>query len=447
MMHKKEPFFLLAGDVFFLFLSLWIALSLRYGELATLSIYREHLIPFSLLFVVWIIVFFIAGLYGKHTLILKSRLPSIIFNAQIANTVIAVLFFYFIPFLVITPKTILFIYLVTFFLLTLGWRIYGYRLFAKKHKQRALLVGSGREMDELYTEVNNNTRYDLVFVARLDARDMPADLLEKEIANHLAQNDISIVAIDLDHEKVSPILPTLYSFLLSNVRFVGMHRLYEEIFDRIPLSIIKHSWFLQNISTTPKIVYDMVKRTMDIVVSLVFGIPSLVVYPFVALAIKLDDGGALFSSQTRVGQNNKPIKIFKFRTMTVANDKGEWGKQQNKVTRVGYFLRKSRIDELPQIWNVLVGDISLIGPRPEFPVPVQMYSEQIPYYSVRHILKPGLSGWAQIYHERHPHHGLDAEETKNKLSYDLYYIKNRSVLLDVKIALQTLKILIMFAGR
>lgn len=191
----------------------------------------------------------------------------------------------------------------------------------------------------------------------------------------------------------------------------------------------------------------MVKRTMDIVVSLVFGIPSLVVYPFVALAIKLDDGGALFSSQTRVGQNNKPIKIFKFRTMTVANDKGEWGKQQNKVTRVGYFLRKSRIDELPQIWNVLVGDISLIGPRPEFPVPVQMYSEQIPYYSVRHILKPGLSGWAQIYHERHPHHGLDAEETKNKLSYDLYYIKNRSVLLDVKIALQTLKILIMFAGR
>lgn len=447
MTHKKEPFFLLAGDIFFLFLSLWVALSLRYLEFVSYATYTEHLVPFSILFVVWITVFFIAGLYEKHTLLLKSRLPLIILNAQIANTLVAVLFFYFIPFFVITPKTILFIYLITFFALTLVWRIYGSNLFGKRNKQKALLVGSGKEMDELFNEINNNTRYDLMFVERLDLERTSSETLEREITSLLSKKEIHIVAIDLHNDKVDPVLPILYSYLFSNVRYVDMHKLYEEIFDKIPLSIIRHSWFLQNISTTPKFVYDIFKRFMDIVVSLIIGLPSLIVYPFVWLAIKIDDGGSLYSYQTRVGQNNRPIKIIKFRTMTVANDEGKWGKQVNKVIRIGHFLRKSRIDELPQIWNVLLGDISLIGPRPEFPEPVKAYSEQIPYYNVRHILKPGLSGWAQIYHDRHPHHGLDAEETKNKLSYDLYYVKNRSVLLDLKIALKTIKILMMFAGK
>jgi len=148
-----------------------------------------------------------------------------------------------------------------------------------------------------------------------------------------------------------------------------------------------------------------------------------------------------------VGQNNHLIRIMKFRTMTNANDGAKWGGGNvNKVTRIGSFLRKSRIDELPQLWNVLKGDISLIGPRPEFPDPVRHYEKEIPYYAVRHIIKPGLSGWAQIYGE-HPHHGVDVDVTKNKLSYDLYYIKNRSFLLDLKIALKTLKTLILFVGK
>jgi lipopolysaccharide/colanic/teichoic acid biosynthesis glycosyltransferase len=99
------------------------------------------------------------------------------------------------------------------------------------------------------------------------------------------------------------------------------------------------------------------------------------------------------------------------------------------------------------LWNVVRGDISLIGPRPEFPEPVALYIKEIPYYNLRHIVKPGLSGWAQIYHERHPHHGIDTTETGNKLSYDLYYIKNRSFLLDLKIALRTMKVLLSFAGK
>jgi lipopolysaccharide/colanic/teichoic acid biosynthesis glycosyltransferase len=120
---------------------------------------------------------------------------------------------------------------------------------------------------------------------------------------------------------------------------------------------------------------------------------------------------------------------------------------ENKLTRVGPFLRNTRIDELPQIWSVIKGDLSFIGPRPELPSGVQLYEKEIPYYSVRHLIKPGLSGWAQILQENHPHHGFGVEETKEKLAYDLYYIKNRSAILDLKIALKTIKTLVRVVGK
>jgi lipopolysaccharide/colanic/teichoic acid biosynthesis glycosyltransferase len=121
--------------------------------------------------------------------------------------------------------------------------------------------------------------------------------------------------------------------------------------------------------------------------------------------------------------------------------------REMEITRIGAFLRTSRIDELPQLWNILKGDLSLIGPRPEIGELVKEYTAHIPYYNIRHLIKPGLSGWAQIFHENHPHHALDVEETREKLSYDLYYIKNRSFLLDVIITLKTIRILLSRTGR
>jgi len=129
------------------------------------------------------------------------------------------------------------------------------------------------------------------------------------------------------------------------------------------------------------------------------------------------------------------------------NDDGDWKEKGtvNKVTKVGAFLRTTRLDEFPQLWNVLKGDISLIGPRPEFPGPVEHYTKEIPYYNIRHLIKPGLSGWAQIY-GAHPHHSTDVSKTKEKLSYDLFYIKSRSFWLDIKIALKTIKALLSRSG-
>jgi len=241
-------------------------------------------------------------------------------------------------------------------------------------------------------------------------------------------------------------MPYLYNLLFSRVRFLNMYKVYEELFRRIPVSLIDYTWFLEHVSFSPRIVYDIFKRVMDIVIGFTLGVFSLALYPFVYLAIKLDDGGKVFLLQRRVGKNNQIIKLLKFRTMDF-DDEGKWETGAvNNVTRVGEFLRKTRIDELPQLWNVLEGTLSLIGPRPEFPEPVRRYAREIPYYNIRYVIKPGLSGWAQILHEKHPHHKTDIEETAVKLSYDLYYIKNRSIMLDLEIALKTIKTLLSRRG-
>jgi exopolysaccharide biosynthesis polyprenyl glycosylphosphotransferase len=444
--NRFEKWLLFTGDVLAFFAALWLMLLVRYGKFPDSELFALHLSPFSLLFVVWLLVFFIAGLYQKHTVILKSRLPSLLLNTLIVNTILAVAFFYFIPYFVITPKTNLFIYLILSFFLILGWRIYGFPLLGSRRKQNALLIGSGSEMRELRNEVNQNSRYSIRFVSSVDLDRIDTLDFQEEVLKTVYAEGIQIVAIDLHSEKVLPVLPHLYNLIFSKIRFIDMYKVYEDIFDRVPLSLLQYNWFLENISLAPKFTYDFLKRLMDMVLSLVLLVLSLPFYPVVWFALLFDEGRGWFSVQERLGKSNRPVKLYKFRTMTIANDEGKWGQQENKVTRVGGFLRRTRIDELPQLWNVLRGDISLIGPRPEFAEAVKQYEQAIPYYNVRRLIKPGLSGWAQIHHELHPHHGVDVQETKTKLSYDLYYIKNRSFLIDVQIALHTIRELVSRKG-
>jgi lipopolysaccharide/colanic/teichoic acid biosynthesis glycosyltransferase len=227
---------------------------------------------------------------------------------------------------------------------------------------------------------------------------------------------------------------------------VDLRDLYEEVFDRVPLSLLRYEWVLGNLGSSR--LYDALKRGIDIVAAAVLGLVSLIFYPFVILAIKLDDGGPIFVTLPRIGRLQAEIDIVKFRSMS-GNDAGSYGssgKSELVVTRVGKWIRKFRIDELPQLWNILKGDLSFVGPRPETPTLVASYNARIPYYNARHLITPGLTGWAQIRHDRHPHHGLAIEETKEKLSYDLYYLKRRSLALDVYIMLQTARIIFTAKG-
>lgn len=448
LLSRKEPLILLLGDIFFFLVALWLTLLLRNVEPPSAELFATHLVPFGMLFAMWVVVFYIAGLYEKHTVILKSKLPNILGTAQLINSALAVIFFYLVPFFGITPKVILFIYLFVSSALILFWRTHGYLALGNRRANNAILIGAGEEMKELLNEVNSNPIYNLRFVSSIDLNRADGSGFWDEIVSRVYSEDVSVIAIDLAHENVEPVLPHLYNLIFSKVDFIDMHKVYEDIFDRVPLSLLRYNWFLENVSAAPRTAYDSLKRVMDVAISLPLFLLSLLIYPLVWFSIKLEGGGPIFITQERVGQGGKNINIKKFRSMQ-RNDLnlGSASHSENKVTCVGKFLRNTRIDELPQLWNVLKGDLSLIGPRPELPAGVAHYIEEIPYYNVRHIIKPGLSGWAQIYRDTHSHHALDTRETKSKLSYDLYYIKNRSFLLDLKIALRTLKTLVSLAGR
>ena len=436
-LYRRGLLILLLGDLFFFLVSLWLALFLRNLGAPSMEQFQLHLVPFGLLFVVWVLVFYIAGLYEKHTTILRSSLSRILVSTQLVNSGIAVVFFYFVPLFGLTPKTILFIYLFVSLALILLWRVQGYFLISRGRPNNAVLIGSGDEMKDLLEEVNSNPIYNLKFVSSVDLNRADEKGFWDEVSSDIYSENVSIVAIDLANKNVEPVLPHLYNLIFSKINFIDMHKIYEDIFDKVPLSLLKYNWFLENISTHPRIGYDFLKRFMDIFISLPLFVISLIFYPLVWLAIKLDDGGPIFISQERIGQGGRMIHLSKFRSMERNDaDLRSVSHAENKVTRVGKILRDTRIDELPQLWAVLKGDLSLIGPRPELPSGVEHYRKEIPYYNVRHLIKPGLSGWAQIYHDGHPHHEVDIKETANKLSYDLYYIKNRSFLLDIKIALQ-----------
>ncbi len=443
--RRKEILALFVGDFVVFFISLYFTLTLRFNELPSGTTLSTHLAPFSVLFVSWVLISFISGLYEKHTLNLKKKLPKILTQVQVVNAIVSIAFFYFIPYFNITPKVILFIYLVVSLIIMVAWRMAIAETLGQRRRVKALLLArKSADVSDLHNEINNNPRYGTHFVEWID---LSTKIDSEEIMNHVRAHKITLVVADFSDQSVNELMPTLYKLIFSGVEFEDIQSLYEEVFDRVPLSLVSDTWFLQNVSSTPKTAFDAIKRLTDIVAAAIVGVISLVFYPFIYIAIKLDDRGQLFITQERIGKNNKIIKIVKFRTMT-SNDNGKYeaGGTKLKVTRVGAFLRQMRLDELPQLWNVFVGHVSLVGPRPELPAIAKTYEEAIPYYNVRHIVKPGLSGWAQIYGE-HAHHGIGVSETANKLSYDLYYIKNRSVFLDIKIGLQTLKILFSFVGR
>lgn len=445
--HKQQSFVLLVGDLVFLVLSLWLALFIRFGIVPATDVFIEHLIPFSFLFASSIFSFFVAGLYEKQVVKVRRKIPELLFSSVIANAIVGISLFYFISFFEVTPKLVLFLYIGISFLLLFIWRTISVGIFIKKKKYTALMLGSGASVDELVEEVNGSGRYPFVFLHTTSGGVTKKYNTPEDVVGIITKEKISLVVIDSTDESLSLVLTKLHELLLLKIPFLEVRELYERIFDRVPLPLIKDDWLLEHVSLYPHALYDGAKRAMDILIALPLFLLSLPFYPLVWLAGLFEGSGKLFSVQERVGQFGKTIQMVKFRTM-LFDDNGVWnGEKKNEVTKVGRILRKTRLDEIPQFINILKGELSLIGPRPEFPKAVSEYAKQIPYYNMRHMIKPGLSGWAQIYHENHPHHGMDIKETGNKLSYDIFYIKNRSIMLDVVIAAKTIKTLLSRQGK
>lgn len=228
-----------------------------------------------------------------------------------------------------------------------------------------------------------------------------------------------------------------------------MPLLYERLTGRVPVEHIGSQWYValpfeQHAAST---LYRVLKRLGDLVAGLVFGALYLVVLPFVALAIKLDDGGPIFYSQERAGHHGRVVRVRKFRSMVPdAEQHGQarWAQKNDaRVTRVGKILRKTRLDELPQLLNVLLGEMSMVGPRPERPQFVNKLQHTIPFYRTRLAAKPGLTGWAQINYG----YGSTDEDALIKLQYDLYYIKHMSPWLDLLILLRTVSVVLGMKGQ
>ncbi len=431
---------MIIGDLVTFLFSLILTLTIRYGEIPTRHLLAIHIPSFLILFVLFILINFSAGLYDKQAVLIRGRINGLLLKSQLMNVFVGIIFFYLAP-VSISPKANLFIYFIISTLLLFIWRIAMYPVVSISRRQDAIIVGDGQDVQDIVDEVNNNTGYGLVFREHIIPTDKVSNVVS-DIADAVKENNASIIVANFYDPRVEAAMPFLYSLIFSGAKIIDANKMYEGIFDRIPMSMVGDRWLIENSSTAlgNRYVYDTLKRVMDVVIASVVGIVSLIIYPFVYLAITLDDKGQLFIAQERIGKNGKPIKMLKFRSMT-SNDSGvyENGKTKQEITKVGRFIRMTRIDELPQLWSVIKGDQSLIGPRPELPALVKVYEKEIPYYSVRHLIKPGLSGWAQIYHRAHPHHAVAVDDTRDKLSYDLYYIKHRSLALDIRIALQTIK--------
>lgn len=233
---------------------------------------------------------------------------------------------------------------------------------------------------------------------------------------------------------------------LSGVEVMDAPSFYERVTGKLLIESINPSWLIFSSGFRVTAMNRLLKRLLDIICALAGGLIVLPFLPFIALAVRLDSPGPVIFRQERVGEREKPFNLYKFRTMRADAEKGTgavWAQKDDpRVTRFGRFLRKSRIDEIPQLFNVLMGDMSLVGPRPERPEFVEQLTKVIPYYSERHFVKPGVTGWAQV---RYPY-GASVDDAVEKLRYDLYYIKNLSVAFDLMIILETVKVVLFQRG-
>lgn len=259
--------------------------------------------------------------------------------------------------------------------------------------------------------------------------------------------DFQGIVIAAKFSKLQDELMSSLSFVhFQNMPVYSLESFYEKFWGRTLLNLIGAKWpFEANFVLVQNSIYSTLKRMWDFSLSLIALLLLSPLFLLIALAILIFDGGPVFYSQLRMGIYQQPFILYKFRTMRVGSDRGDSYTREgdSRVTRLGAFLRKTRLDELPQLWNVLTGDMSVIGPRAEWVRLVADYEKQIPYYHFRHLVRPGITGWAQV---NYPY-GASLQDTLQKLSFDLYYIRNFSMRLDAEVTLKTLYVILFGKGR
>jgi len=455
---KIKKIILLFGDVVILYFSLWLALFIRKGFQIKIEDWQQHLLPFSLIFFIWLIVFFITGYYELKTIKSKIQFYSSIITASLINLVVAIIFLYLITnrLTTIRPQTILLLNIIIFTLFFILWRQSFYSLTkTKAWANNIAIIGINKRALEIIKEVNNKPqlgyRVNTIIASPEDETSLQPENIEvinnnSDLTEEINRRKINTIISTVNTSQYPELINKLFTCLSLGINFFDYATFYENYTGKIPVTTIKQTWFLENLTESSKKLYEKVKRIADILIALIGIIITIPFSPLIILAIKIDSKGPIIFSQQRAGKNGKTFLALKFRTMKIDAEKDgpQWAQEDDpRVTKVGKFLRKSRIDEIPQLINVLKNEMSLIGPRPERPEFIKMLQEEVPFYRERLLIKPGLTGWAQI---NFPY-GASKEDTLEKLQYDLYYIKNRSLTLDLSILLKTIRIVLSREGR
>jgi exopolysaccharide biosynthesis polyprenyl glycosylphosphotransferase len=344
-------------------------------------------------------------------------------------------------------------------LLTLIWRMVFIRIYKRTGQlRRIFLVGAGKAgqtLAELYQSLGTRSFNIIGYIDDDEAKvgrsfhNIPVLGTSRQLLDLIDVHRISDIVVAINGEIKGSTFQTILDAQEKGADVTRMPILYEEMTGRVPIHHLESDWIIRSFVDGLSVsgFYDLFKRLMDILGALTGLLILAVTFPFIALAIYIDSGLPIFYSQPRLGRGRRVFTIYKYRSMRkksdVLNDVQTTTENDPRVTRVGRFLRKIRLDELPQFWNVLRGDMSLVGPRAEVPKLVEEYQKQVPFYRARLLVKPGLTGWAQI------NYGYVAtiEETSIKLEYDLYYIKHRTLSMDFQIILRTIGTVLKRTGR
>lgn len=432
-MVKKQflKIILLIGDVVLMYSALLLTLAIRYHDFTFLPgpYTRIFLVNFSIIYLFWLVMLFSFDFYEiyytkKAFDFLRNLAIFFIFA-----TGFGIAYFYLQPELAIAPKTILFLHLLIFGFLFCGWRYFFNRLLKSKNlKETIIIVGEPKkEVQGLLPKILEQG-YKLVGI--VSEISQLKQILKKE--------KIDLIILTSGFCENKKLTQQFFSKLPFDLNYISFIDFYETLTQKALVEEVSEIWFLENIFRKESKINKILKRTFDIIFSFLGILITLILFPFIALIIKITSPGSVFYSQKRVGQNGRIFTLYKFRTMVQDAEKNgpEWVIGNDfRITKFGKFLRNTHLDELPQFYNILKGDISFVGPRPERPEFVALLKKEIPYYEIRHFIKPGLTGWAQIKY----HYGASVEEAKEKLRYELYYIKNQSFIFDIAILLKTIQ--------
>jgi len=451
---RSLPGLLFLGDIFGLFVCLKICLWLRLGQ--QLNWFDPVVYAFFLLLIAG---FYLVDAYRPDTEIAGLRAPVRILLASAAIAFLTSGLIYLSGISkhnpvwwrsVLLPSLGMFtIWAIILRLLAVKW------VRSQAQKSRWLMLGAGESAIKFAQKlIDLNPLGKLVVLAEVgqDKTQLADSNLNcvgytSELSAWISQSwSAVIVANQIEFSETQ--LQQLMQIRLRGIPVYRLADFYESLWHKLPSSLLQDKWlaFSTGFHLMPGYLSMNLKRFADVILTgvlLVFVSPVMLL---AALAIKLDSPGPVFYSQLRSGLYGKAFRVYKFRSMYRDAEKrgAQWASQRDpRITRVGYWLRVMRIDELPQIWNVLCGQMSLIGPRPERPEFDVKLKEAIPYYEVRYLVKPGITGWAQVMYP----YGASVEDAYEKLSYDLYYIKNYSFWLDIAIAFKTIRVVLLGKGR